>query len=223
MFSPRSKFSRLTRLILLAILVAPAVVSATWNLFFRLYGPPGLASARSTSPAAARADAPPVERADELVRDDARRTCPCSELVNVELRVMTDGREYIGHAFLHTPARTVGFRTDEEDIGLMDYLNPLAPTYPGYIRDDTNMDYDYVTAFRACPETISRLERAIDERADWAYQVGDWSGGLNCSTWATTCLHAAGLPAPPGHCPNQLARYMTRRPITPANGKEQSP
>jgi len=126
----------------------------------------------------------------------------------VELRVRTNGVSFIGHAFIRTPTVAVGFRTDEEDIGLVDYLFPFAPSHPGYLRDDQSSRYDFVLTYRACPETLDRLMASICEHGLDPYQVGNWRGGRNCATWAADRLSDAGLRPPPGDCPNRMARSM---------------
>ena len=127
----------------------------------------------------------------------------------VELRVETDRHLYAGHAFIHTPNLTIGFRTTDWNVDVVDYLNPFARSVPGRTLDDTVHRYDYFLTYRACPETVRLLEASIRRHANDRYQLGDWDGGRNCSTWARDRLRDAGLTPPPGDCPNRMARYMS--------------
>jgi len=173
-----------------------------WILFLRLYGPP---AARASAAEAVFQRMP----AGEVIVDDAGRSCPRSAAVFIELRVQSDAEHYIGHAFLHWPNATLGFRTDEVNIGLVDYLMPWSPSMSGFLRDDSETDYDHARRYCACPGTIEALEVSVIAHANDPYQVGNWRGGRNCATWAADRLRDAGLSPPEGDCPNQLARQMT--------------
>lgn len=140
--------------------------------------------------------------------DDAGRTCGIDTLRIVELRVETDAFNFIGHAFIATPNRSIGFRTDRRDFGLMDYLLPTSAPCPGYVRDDSDSPCNFVRRYRVGTQTLRKLERSIDAHSNDAYQIGDWNGGRNCATWAADRLREAGLTPPPGDCPNKMAWHM---------------
>ncbi len=209
---------RAARLSILVALAFPACLFGAWRLFDYWFAPPRgnvhvEANDDSWSYAVAQHLAP-VETFDSmpdstLVRDDACRECERRELAHIELRVASDDVGYIGHAFIHTPNRTLGFLTDDMDIGLIDWLNPLSSTVPGHTRDDRYHRYDFVTRYRACPESVALLEASMLLHGRDPYQVGDWNGGRNCATWARDRLMEAGFDAPEGNCPNRMARAMT--------------
>ncbi|RIK66665.1 MAG: hypothetical protein DCC65_08985 [Planctomycetota bacterium] len=211
-------------MVLCAVALAPPMGLAFWQLFLHLYGPPTRAATWSVLASAHGAESAPGDPWDarQFVIDDAGRCCRRAELARVELRVSSDAIDFIGHAFVSTPARTVGFRTHHEsDIGLVDYLSPFAKSRPGFLRDDSAAAFDYVVSYSACPETLRMLEESIDRHAHDPYQVGDWDGGFNCATWAQKRLRDAGLTPPPGKCPNQLARSMyPRPPMVDGHGSE---
>lgn len=202
MVSLRLYLARFLRLTLITLLALPLIGASLWFLFLRLYGPP-------VAQALAREAVVDRVLPDGTILDDAGRSCPREAVSFIELRVLSDGKDYIGHAFLHWPRATIGFCTDEENIGLIDYLLPWSGTSPGYLRDDTEQCFDYVRRYCACPSTIEQLEIAVIAHADDPYQVGNWRGGMNCATWATHRLRDAGLSPPEGDCPNRLARQMT--------------
>ena len=198
---------RLAGTMLLAVVAAPPVIAGTWTAMLAHWGPPDPAA--PINPVVHSTGLIIGEQSlDTRAIDDAGRSCPCGEIDRVELRVTTDGTTYIGHAFLCTPRRTIGFRTEEADISAFDFINPFGTSLPGFVRDDTDHEYDRATVYRACPATLAAVEAAIDANAGAGYQIGGWDGGLNCATWATRCLRAAGLAPPPGSFPNQLARHM---------------
>lgn len=145
----------------------------------------------------------------DVAIDDACRSCDSNELEFIELRVQTDDEDFIGHTYLHTVDYAIGFRTNERDIGLVDYLSPFSRTYPGYIRNDDDTAYDFVRRYRACPATLAALQNSIARHAVAPYQVGNWNRGRNCATWCADRLTDAGFKAPAGDCPNRMAWHMS--------------
>ncbi len=105
----------------------------------------------------------------------------------------------------------MGFRTHERNIGLVDYLWPWTRHYPGYIQTDDTSPFDFELTYLACPATIEALRESIFSHALSDYQVGNWRGGRNCATWAADRIRDAGFVAPPGDCPNRMARWMRSR------------
>ncbi len=205
----RSGVLRQARRLILAVgLALPAMWAIMWGLFLYLYAPP--AERAGLNAAAMQAfEWHGAEGGQEVgAADDAGCICKRSEMAMVELRVETDPTDFAGHAFIHTPNLTAGFRTDWDGIGLVDYLNPLAGVVAGRLQDDTDHGYDYVRGYRACPSTVRMLEGSIQRHGNDAYQVGDWSGGRNCATWARDRLEESGFRAPEGDCPNRMARQM---------------
>lgn len=190
------------------ILTPVAVFVAQWHpeiAIFACRHAALLCGCTTTGPAQARA-AEPLEHATTL--DDAGRACRADELQSIELRVETDVSRYVGHAYIKTPKRSVGFYTDVTDLGLTDYLSPFAPAVPGVTKDDAGRHYDRVTRFRVAPQTLRLLEESIDAHATEHYQLGNWQGGRNCATWTTDRLRDAGLTPPQGDRPNKLAPQM---------------
>lgn len=193
------------------VIVFPASLWCAWQLFFHWFAPPdalGMPPLAWSNPASAVTASEPLATAPGGF-DDAGRWCHSDDMRTVELRVQTDDVEFIGHAFIHTPGTTAGFRTEHMDIGLIDWLNPLSATLPGHTRSDTDHAYNYVIRYRACRETVALLEASMERHARDPYQVGDWNGGRNCATWARERLMDAGFRVPEGNCPNRLARSMT--------------
>lgn len=140
--------------------------------------------------------------------DDAGRACRIEELQCVELRVETDLNELVGHAFLCTPRMQRGFYPTVDGLGASDYVNPLSPVAQGQLKDNRGHAYDRVRRYRASPESVRLLERAIEQHGRDAYQLGNWSSGRNCATWTTDRLREVGFDAPPGDRPNVMAAYM---------------
>lgn len=149
-----------------------------------------------------------MEVAPGVTLDDAGRKCRSNEIEIVELRVETDLNELVGHVFIHTARVDRGFYPTAEGLGATDYMNPLSPTAPGQLKDNVGHAYDRVRRYRAGPETVRLLEAAIEAHGSDAYQLGNWSGGRNCATWATDRLREVGLDAPPGDRPNVMGAYM---------------
>jgi|GEM_PF-3742256 len=200
----RGIWRRLLHCVALVLLGFPLTSYGVYQLFLFLYSPPP----PSAQTALIESRHCPGDINNNMVNDDACRTCNSDELTTVYLCVQTDSSEFIGHAFIKTTSFATGFRTHEGDIGLVDYLWPLAATHPGYIRNDDESPFDYFLPFQLCPQTRDLLLSSIYEHAVMPYQVGNWSNGRNCATWATDRLIEAGLPAPLGDCPNRLAHSM---------------
>jgi len=201
--APKPSCLRITALIALEFPIAVAVTSGA---FIAYYGVPARSLGNDSTLAATPFWAEPTTGG--LVYDDVGRTCAETDLQVIELRVKTDGTRYLGHTFLHTPNMTIGFQTDEPGVSFVDYLNPLARPMPGVICDDSGFPYDHALPYRASPETIRILEESIRDHGDDPYQLGNWSGGRNCTTWARDRLVDAGLTPPSGGCPNRMARHM---------------
>lgn len=200
----RRRPSKRTRAILFSGLAFLAAYVAWWFPEITLFTCREIALAcDATFTPAARAASP-----DRVTLDDAGRPCDPAQIAIVELRVDTDIRHFIGHAYLCTPARAVGFHPDSTDLGLADYLNPLGRLVSGRTRNDARRPFDRVRRFRAGPETLRLLEQSIDRHRTGPYQLGDWGGGRNCATWACDRLRDAGLAAPHGDRPNRLGTQM---------------
>ena len=127
--------------------------------------------------------------------DDAGRACCDEDKRTVQLRVETGT---IGHVFLQTPSRTVGFYPTDKASAFVGglYGDPVA----GETRDDSLHPYDpkLTRSYRVCPETLKKLEASIDAHA------GDFYSGLNnvtrnCAGWGCGRLSDAGItpPLPP--------------------------
>lgn len=199
-----STWQRMCRSALLIAVGFPAASFGTFRLFLYLYLP--LVDGATTP-----IDVTPNRRASchpHVAVDDACRECLASDVETVRLCVQSDAGAFIGHAFLRTHAFSVGFRTNERDIGLVDYLWPWARPHVSYIRNDDASSFDFELTYRACPATMTALRESIYSHALSAYQVGNWGGGRNCATWAADRIRVAGLIAPPGDCPNRMARWM---------------
>lgn len=205
--------ARALRIAVGVLVSLPAALAVTYHLFLILYAPPAGARADTRHCYVIDADRPTL-LSDGTTLDDAGCPCAMQELASVELRIQTDPRDYSGHAYIHTPRMSLGFRTDEPNVGLIDYLWPWAPFQAGRVQDDTTHDYDFAVCYRACPQTIERLEESLIVHGDDLYQVGSWRGGRNCATWARDRLIDAGLSPPDGDCPNRIARglYASDRP-----------
>lgn len=199
----RSACRRILRIVAVVGIGFPAASYGTYQLFLYLYLPPTRLQATPIDVSRNR-----VIDDSNQVRDDACRECESATLQTIRLCVLSDAEAFIGHAFLRTNAYSVGFRTNERDIGLVDYLWPWAQRYPGYTLDDTDSPYDFELTYQACPETIATLRASIDAHAKDEYQVGNWGGGRNCATWAADRLRDAALIAPTGDCPNRMAQWM---------------
>ncbi len=200
----RKPWWRLLRCVVVVLVAFPVTSFAVYQLFLYLYSPPSQdATTAWTNTQQCSRNINPNQ-----VVDDACRTCEVNELEVVQLCVQTDGAKFIGHAFIKTASFATGFRTHERDIGLVDYLWPWATSHPGYIRNDDDSQFDFFLSLRVCPSTRERLLESIYQNAVAPYQVGNWGNGRNCATWATDRLRDAGLPAPPGDCPNRMARSM---------------
>lgn len=201
--APKQSYLRIAALVVIEF---PIAVAATWGAFSIYYGAPARCWGSDSTLKAASSWARPTYGG--LVRDDAGRTCAEADLKIIELRVKTDGTRYLGHTFLHTPNVTIGFQTDEPGVSFVDYVNPFSQPMTGVLCDDSDFPYDHSRQYRASSETIRILEASIRNHGDDPYQLGNWNGGRNCTTWARDRLADAGLTPPSGGCPNRMARHM---------------
>lgn len=218
-----NRLKTIPRMALIIALGWPLTSAMAWQGFLVLFSPPPaeqpVADGHSAETMLASGDTPAHARHPIVqIVDDAGSNCDIDTLSIVELRVETDAFNFIGHAFITTPNRSIGFRTDRRDFGLMDYLLPTSKTCPGYVRDDSASPCNFVRRYRVGMQTLRKLERSIDAHSNDAYQIGDWNGGRNCATWAADRLREAGLTPPPGDCPNKMAWHMRQmasdRPVT---------
>lgn len=187
----------------------PVTTAISWQFFLVLFSPPSPGNGDHAASLHVATDSLESQLLDGASgTDDAGCDCDADEMDYLEFRVQTDNVNFIGHAYIKTPDIAVGFFTEAQDHGLVDYLWPFSRTFTGHLRNDFDYAYDYVTPFRACPQTIRKLERAIAMHAKDRYQVGSWGDGRNCATWAADRLRDAGLTPPSGDCPNRMAWSM---------------
>ncbi|MBS1787544.1 MAG: RHS repeat protein [Acidobacteria bacterium] len=150
------------------------------------------------------------------VQDDAGRRCMPSEIGEVFLWNKPSGIPLIEtpHTFIQTPNRVVGFFAaitpfsfKIEDIGIEFYLGTVTASVTaniglpgvGEIRDNTilmsDKDYKKSKPYSACPETVTALEKSINDNRVGPYSVTN-IGGLNCTGWACKMLKNAGFTPP---------------------------
>jgi RHS repeat-associated protein len=119
--------------------------------------------------------------------DDAGRKCCCDEMQIVKLHNYTE-KGKIPHTFIQTPNKTVGYASI---TGL--------PYGPGKTRDDSNHERNPKSKdYKACPETVAKLEKSMDDNDFGWYSVDNSLIGRNCTGWACGRLQDAGF-TPPAH------------------------
>ena len=152
------------------------------------------------------------EEVVELITDDAGRKCCENVLETVELHSVPEGNHGKGaHSFVSTPGMTRGFYPA---TGAKDNIWSAITADgagEGVVLDDIDSidDGNSVKKYRACPETLKKLQDNMDKDLDWIdYQTGNMAG-LNCSGWACYQLEQAGFTPPkpsstPWLSPNSL-------------------
>ena len=119
------------------------------------------------------------------VADDAGECCKESEMQTVTLFNWTHA--IIPHTFIQTPTRTVGFYPKWRDF----------PSAPGQVNDDSNHQRDLPgKTYRACPQSLAKLQSSIDSHQGGLYDVLSGVGAYNCTSWACARLKDAGFTPP---------------------------
>ncbi|OQW97656.1 MAG: hypothetical protein BWK74_05990, partial [Desulfobacteraceae bacterium A6] len=132
------------------------------------------------------------EECSEECSDDAGRKCYCSEIKVIYILVQTSGA--VGHTFLSTPKRKIGFYPKEEEtIYVGDYYGKRQ--VPGETKNDSERPFDKEIPYTACPATQQALESSIDRNLQGPYQLGN-RGAPNCVGWACQRVSDAGITPP---------------------------
>lgn len=139
----------------------------------------------------------------DKVKDDAGAECCEKDLKDVELQVDMD--PLIGHAQLQLP--------NEGDIAHGFFpaggSKGIWPSKGEYIRQPHDYTPGKVRTYKACPESVEKLKKSIEDNKDNDYSLTN-IGGENCAGWACNRLEDAGFDAPfggtlPGAQPKDLA------------------
>ena len=122
------------------------------------------------------------------VIDDAGRKCCEDEIKTVEIRVRArKAYNDTGHAYIHTPNHNRGLYAGSSIWG------GNGKVYTEADNAEYNPENSY--SYRACPESVQKLDNEITGPDDTEYNFTN-IGGRNCAGWACQKIKNAGFTPP---------------------------
>jgi len=127
-------------------------------------------------------------RPGKEVTDDAGRKCCKDEIKTVEIRVRArTAYTDTGHAYIHTQNHDRGFYPGNSIWGGTGRVFTEA--------DNSEYNPENSYSYRACPESVQKLDNGITGTDDTNYNFTN-TGGRNCAGWACQQIRNAGFTPP---------------------------